>query len=37
VIVRCFGSTIQGLDALEILKEYEHRWVIENGINTLGT
>mgnify|MGYP006281078173 CR=1 FL=1 len=33
--LRCFGSTIQGLDALEILKEYEHRWVIENGIKDL--
>jgi len=33
--LRCFGSTIQGLDARKILKEYENRWVIENGIKDL--
>ncbi len=33
--LRCFGSTITGLDARNILKEYERRWVIENGIKDL--
>lgn len=33
--LRCFGSTITGLDAKKILKEYERRWVIENGIKDL--
>ena len=33
--LRCFGSTITGLDARKILKEYERRWVIENGIKDL--
>jgi hypothetical protein len=33
--LRCFGSTIIGLDARKILKEYERRWVIENGIKDL--
>jgi len=33
--LRCFGSTIQNLDARKILKEYEHRWGIENGIKDL--
>ncbi len=33
--LRCFGSTLSGLDAKKILKEYERRWVIENGIKDL--
>lgn len=33
--LRCFGSTLSGLDARKILTEYERRWVIENGIKDL--
>lgn len=33
--LRCFGSTLSGLNAREILSEYERRWVIENGIKDL--
>jgi len=33
--LRCFGSTLYGLNAREILSEYERRWVIENGIKDL--
>jgi len=33
--LRCFGSTINDLNSREILKEYERRWVIENGIKDL--
>lgn len=33
--LRCFGSTITGLDSRAILNEYKRRWVIENGIKDL--
>lgn len=33
--MRCFGSTLKGLDARGILDEYKHRWIIENGIKDL--
>jgi len=33
--MRCFGSTMKGLDAKGILKEYTSRWKIENGIKDL--
>jgi hypothetical protein len=33
--LRCFGSTLPGLNARKILSEYERRWVIENGIKDL--
>lgn len=33
--LRCFGSTMKGLDSMEILKEYRARWMIENGIKDL--
>ena len=33
--LRCFGSTISGLDSRAILNEYKRRWVIENGIKDL--
>jgi len=33
--LRCFGSTLSGLNAREILSEYERRWIIENGIKDL--
>jgi hypothetical protein len=33
--IRCFGSTIEGLDAGGILEEYKNRWGIENGIKDL--
>jgi hypothetical protein len=33
--LRCFGSTIDGLDSKGILNEYRKRWAIENGIKDL--
>jgi hypothetical protein len=33
--LRCFGSTLNGLDSGAILNEYKNRWVIENGIKDL--
>jgi hypothetical protein len=33
--LRCFGSTISGLDGKAILDEYRKRWTIENGIKDL--
>ncbi len=33
--LRCFGSTLRGLTAKGILKEYQYRWQIENGIKDL--
>ena len=33
--LRCFGSTLKGLDSIGILKEYCARWTIENGIKDL--
>jgi len=33
--LRCFGSTLKGLDSMGILKEYRTRWIIENGIKDL--
>ena len=33
--LRCFGSTIEGLNGMDILNEYRHRWTIENGIKDL--
>jgi len=33
--LRCFGSTLKGLDSKDILKEYGSRWTIENGIKDL--
>ncbi|NVM57612.1 MAG: transposase, partial [Desulfobacterales bacterium] len=33
--LRCFGSTIAGLDSRAILSEYGIRWIIENGIKDL--
>jgi hypothetical protein len=33
--LRCFGSTLQGLDSMGILKEYRTRWTIETGIKDL--
>ncbi len=33
--LRCFGSTLEQLDAKGILAEYRHRWSIENGIKDL--
>lgn len=33
--LRCFGSTLQGIDARGILDEYDNRWIIENGIKDL--
>jgi len=33
--LRCFGSTLKGLDSKGILKEYGARWTIENGIKDL--
>ena len=33
--LRCFGSTISGLDSKGILTEYRKRWTIENGIKDL--
>ena len=35
--LRCFGSTVTGLDSREILSEYGSRWIIENGIKDLVT
>jgi len=33
--LRCFGSTLKGLDSLGVMKEYSSRWIIENGIKDL--
>ncbi len=33
--LRCFGSTLKGLDSKGILEEYSTRWIIENGIKDL--
>jgi hypothetical protein len=33
--LRCFGSTLNGLDSGAILNEYKTRWIIENGIKDL--
>ena len=33
--LRCFGSTLKGLDSKGILEEYRTRWKIENGIKDL--
>ena len=33
--LRCFGSTITGLDSRGLLSEYGTRWTIENGIKDL--
>jgi hypothetical protein len=33
--LRCFGSTLNGLDSKAILDEYKSRWTIENGIKDL--
>jgi len=33
--LRCFGSTLKGLDSMGILEEYSIRWIIENGIKDL--
>lgn len=33
--LRCFGSTLQALDSMGILKEYRTRWTIETGIKDL--
>ncbi len=33
--MRCFGSTIEHIDSISILKEYKTRWKIENGIKDL--
>jgi hypothetical protein len=33
--LRCFGSTLKGLDSLGVMKEYSSRWTIENGIKDL--
>jgi len=33
--LRCFGSTLPGLDSQGILKEYRARWTVENGIKDL--
>ncbi|NQT01408.1 MAG: transposase [Planctomycetes bacterium] len=33
--LRCFGSTLTGLDSKGILQEYRTRWLIENGIKDL--
>jgi len=33
--LRCFGSTMQSLDSGGILREYRHRWTVENGIKDL--
>ncbi len=33
--LRCFGSTLDGLDGRGILREYAVRWTVENGIKDL--
>lgn len=33
--LRCFGSSKQGIDSAEILRDYSSRWVIENGLKDL--
>ncbi len=33
--LRCFGSTLRGLNSDKILEEYRSRWTIENGIKDL--
>jgi hypothetical protein len=33
--LRCFGSTLKGLDSRGVLEEYRSRWTIENGIKDL--
>jgi len=33
--LRCFGSTLPGLDSAGVLREYSNRWSIENGIKDL--
>jgi hypothetical protein len=33
--LRCFGSTLKGLNSNQILEEYTSRWIIENGIKDL--
>jgi len=33
--LRCFGSTLEGLDSMGILEGYRTRWIIENGIKDL--
>lgn len=33
--LRCFGSTLKGLNSKQILEEYKSRWIIENGIKDL--
>jgi len=33
--LRCFGTSKEGLTSYEILKDYSHRWIIENGIKDL--
>ncbi|KKL18184.1 hypothetical protein LCGC14_2478060, partial [marine sediment metagenome] len=33
--LRCFGSTLEGLNSKGILEEYGYRWIIENGIKDL--
>ncbi|MFQ5976289.1 MAG: transposase, partial [Candidatus Hydrothermarchaeales archaeon] len=33
--LRCFGSTLKGLDNMGILQEYRTRWIIEIGIKDL--
>jgi len=33
--LRCFGSTLKGLDSSDVLEEYRSRWTIENGIKDL--
>ena len=33
--LRCFGSTLKGLNSKQILEEYRLRWIIENGIKDL--
>ncbi len=33
--LRCFGSTLKGIDSKGILEEYGYRWIIENGIKDL--
>jgi hypothetical protein len=33
--LRCFGSTLKGLDSKGILEQYRARWIIENGIKDL--
>ncbi len=33
--LRCFGTSKTGRDPFEILEDYSHRWIVENGIKDL--